>query len=78
MGVNEFAKKAITDFKKHVTDYAFRHVEETKELKEEYEKLSPKSINPVIGKKVKRILNLGNIGRLTKPKAKSIKSATKH
>ena len=78
MGANEFAKKVIADFKAHITDYVFRHIEETKKLKEEYDKLPPKSVNPVIGKKVRQIFGLGNTGRLIKPKAKSIKSATKH
>jgi hypothetical protein len=82
MNVNEYAELVVSRFITDITDYVFLAIERDDEAMREYmskvNEFELKPVNTTIGKKVKEMLNLENIGECDTPKSRIIQTYTRH
>jgi hypothetical protein len=80
--VEQFATDVINNFVRDITDHIFLYIQNDKGLMDKYMSLFNdnylKDVNPIIGMKVKEILNLENNGESEQAKSCLIKTYTYH
>jgi hypothetical protein len=82
MNANEYAKKVVLDFMRHITDHVFLSIQHNEERMREYQtrvnENSLLEVNQAIGKQVKVLFDLENDGVSSEPKSWLIKDYTLH
>jgi len=82
MSISEYAQQVVDNFITDITKHVFLFIEQNESLRQEYESKAKlygqKAVNAAIGKKVKELLDLKNVGKNKTPKGSSIKSYTRH
>jgi hypothetical protein len=80
--VNQYAEKVVNDFIINITDYVFEAVKHNEKAMCEYvhmiDNYGKNIVNRTIGKKVREILDLKNVGITKKQDKRVIKSYTRH
>jgi len=83
MKLDEFCRKVLNKFSDSVTDQVFLMIQNDRELIKDYLALiagggQPHTINGELGKTIKSVFNLNNVGRCQHPQSPLIQSYERH
>jgi len=81
--LNQFAKQALREFTREITDLFFHYIEDRKDLLQEYQRVIGRSsnldeTNQYLGMAVKNWFNLENGAENHAPRSRLIRSYTEH